>query len=132
MPRRKLPIPTDGELAILKILWKLGGGTVRQVHEALAPDTGYTTTLKMLQIMTEKGLVTRDESQRSHRYQPAVAEGEMLGQVAQNMLRRVFDGSAQKLFMHALSNRKTAPEELARIRAMLDDIEKKGGRHDRD
>lgn len=134
MVRRKLLMPTDGELAILKILWSLGGGTVRMVHEALDParPTRYTTTLKQLQIMTDKGLVTRDENQRSHIYKPAVKENEMLGRVAGNLLRRVFDGSAQKLLMHALSGRKTSPEELGRIRAMLDEIEKGGTRHDSD
>ena len=146
MSRKKLPMPSNGEFAILKVLWSLDGATVRQVHETLYPirparkaaaaqrprgasaarATRYTTTLKQLQVMAEKGLVTRDERQRSHIYAPAMSESETLGRVADNVLQRVFDGSARKLLMHALSAGKTSPEELARIRAMLDDIERGG------
>lgn len=132
MTHRKPPIPTDAELALLKVLWAIGPGTVRQVHEALNPQTGYTTTLKQLQVMTEKGLVLRDERQRSHVYRAALEEEPVLRQLAGELLRRAFDGSAGKLLLHALPARHTSPRELAQIRALLDAIEKGGPGHDAD
>ncbi|MEN6625796.1 MAG: BlaI/MecI/CopY family transcriptional regulator [Candidatus Sumerlaeia bacterium] len=117
--------PTDAELDILKILWKHGPATVRQVHEAFRPKrrTGYTTTLKQLQIMTEKGLVKRDEKERSHVYAARSDEGRTLRRVTEDLLDRVFDGSAQKLVMHALSAKHASREELAQIRSLLDKCE---------
>src|ERR1044071_5281626 len=97
MPKRELPRPTDAELEILKVLWKRGAGTVREVFEALnaSKRTGYTTVLKLMQIMAEKGLVTRDESARAHRYAPALEEGETQRRLVGDLLRKAFDGSAR-------------------------------------
>ncbi len=122
-----LPRPTDAELAILRVLWALGPSTVRQVHEALneTRPTGYTTALKLLQIMTEKGLVGRDETDRTHVYAPRLTEAETQRQLVDDLLGRAFGGSAWKLVMQALSGAKATPEELAQIRRLLD--EKQGG-----
>ncbi len=109
----------------MRVLWRLGPSTVRAVQEQmnLAQETGYTTVLKMLQIMAEKGLVRRDESQRSHVYEAAAAEEETQRQLVDYLLDRAFNGSAQKLVMQALSTRKSTPEELAKIRRLLDEME---------
>jgi BlaI family transcriptional regulator, penicillinase repressor len=121
------PKPTDAELAILGVLWSRGPSTVRQVHDALNESraTGYTTALKLLQIMTEKGLVARDESDRSHIYRARLSEGETQRQLVDDLLGRAFGGSATKLVMQALSGRKATSEELAEIRRLID--EKQGG-----
>jgi BlaI family transcriptional regulator, penicillinase repressor len=120
------PKPTEAELAILNALWKLGPSTVRAVHEELnqTQESGYTTTLKMLQIMTEKGLVKRDESQRSHVYEPMFSEQHIQRQLVGHLLDRAFGGSAQKLVMQALSGKKASREEIAEIRKLLDEMEK--------
>jgi predicted transcriptional regulator len=123
MPKPILPRPTDSELAILGVLWQRGPSTVRQVHEALGEQTGYTTILKLLQIMIEKGLVTRDESERTHVYQARLAEEETQQQLVSDLLERAFSGSAKKLVMQALSTRKASPAELAEIRKLLDQME---------
>jgi BlaI family penicillinase repressor len=115
--RRK---PTDGELAILRVLWSLGPSTVRQVAEALGRDTGYTTALKLLQIMTEKGLVLRDESERTHIYRAASTEDQTQRQLVTDLLDRAFGGSAATLVLQALATNKATPEELAEIRKLLD------------
>ena len=122
------PKPTDAELAILRVLWSRGPSTVRQVHDALTEQraTGYTTALKLLQIMTEKGLVARDASDRSHVYRARLSEGETQRQLLDDLLGRAFGGSAAKLVMQALSRNKATPEELAEIRRLLD--EQQGGR----
>jgi len=122
-----LPRPTDAELAILRVLWARGPSTVRQVHEA-TPDaraTAYTTTLKLLQIMTEKGLVERDESDRSHVYTTRLSEEQTQRQLLQHLLDRAFDGSAMKLVMQALSTRKATAEELDQIRRLLDEADRR-------
>jgi BlaI family transcriptional regulator, penicillinase repressor len=121
------PKPTDAELAILRVLWSRGPSTVRQVHDSLTEQraTGYTTALKLLQIMTEKGLVARDESDRSHVYRARLSEGETQRQLVDDLLGRAFGGSATKLVMQALSGSKATPEELAEIRRLID--EKHGG-----
>jgi BlaI family transcriptional regulator, penicillinase repressor len=121
------PKPTDAELAILGVLWSRGPSTVRQVHDALNESraTGYTTALKLLQIMTEKGLVARDESDRSHIYRARLSEGETQRQLVDDLLGRAFGGSATKLVMQALTGRKATSEELAEIRRLID--EKQGG-----
>lgn len=122
-----LPRPTDAELALLRVLWARGPSTVRQVHEA-APDvraTAYTTTLKLLQIMTEKGLVERDETDRSHVYRARLSEEQTQRQLLQDLLDRAFDGSAMKLVMQALSTRRATPEELEQIRQLLDEAERR-------
>jgi predicted transcriptional regulator len=114
--RRK---PTDAELAILRVLWSRGPSTVRQVAEEMGRDTGYTTVLKLLQIMTEKRLVTRDESLRTHVYSAAYTQEQTERQIVSDLVERVFDGSAAKLVMQALATTKASPEELDEIRRLL-------------
>ncbi len=129
MARRDPPRPTDAELAILRVLWEQGPSTVRQIQETLnrTRATGYTTVLKLLQIMTEKGLVRRDESQRTHVYQANRSQGQTQRQLVGDLLDRAFGGSAEKLVMQALAARKASPEELAQIRELLDRLEGGGG-----
>jgi len=115
--RRK---PTDAELGILRVLWRRGPSTVRQVAEALGRQAGYTTVLKLLQIMTEKRLVVRDEAARTHVYQAAYTEDQTQRQLVSDLLDRAFGGSAAKLVLQALAANKTSPEELAEIRRLLD------------
>ena len=121
-----LPRPTDAELEILRVLWELGPATVRQVHEAQAGtrDTGYTTTLKMMQIMAEKGLVVRDESARTHVYTPRVPADQTQRQLVSDLVDRAFGGSAAALVMHALSEHSASPEELRQIQKMIADYKK--------
>jgi len=130
-PRRKpnpLPLPFAAELEILAALWKLGPSTVREVHEALGKDIGYTTTLKQMQLMHEKGLLTRSERFRSHLYKPAISREQTRQQIAGDMLARVFDNSAKSLVMGALAAQPASREELAEIRKMLADYAKEQGR----
>jgi len=117
--------PTDAELAILRVLWQRGPSTVREVRDVLDTEkpTGYTTALKFMQIMHDKGLLVRDESQRSHVYQPRVPAEKTQRQLVADLLERAFEGSARNLVMQALSAKKVSPEELAQIRALLDEIE---------
>ncbi len=124
MARRKTTGPTERELAILGVLWDRGPSTVRDIHEALYAGgaTGYTTTLKLMQIMTDKGLLLRS-AERPHVYRPAASEEKTQKEVIGALLNKVFSGSAEKLVMRALSARKVSPEELKRIRAMLDKME---------
>src|SRR5438309_1442510 len=120
------PRPTDAELAILNVLWERGPSTVRDVHEALTTaehGTGYTTVLKLLQIMTEKGLVVRDESQRAHIYEARYSEQKTQRQLLSDLVDRAFGGSAAKLVMQALHGRKANPDELSAIRTLLDRLE---------
>jgi len=123
-----LPLPTAAELDILAVLWRLGPATVREVHEELAKDSGYTTTLKQMQLMTEKGLLTRSERFRSHVYEAAVPRELTQTQVAGDVLKRVFGGSAQNLVLGALAAQPASAEELAEIRKMLDAFAKEKGR----
>ena len=125
MARGKTPRPTDRELTILRILWNNGQSTVRQVNEAMNADgsTGYTTTLKLMQIMTDKGLLRRDDSQFKHIFKPALTEAKAQKQLVGDMLERAFCGSAEKLVMRALSAKKISATELASIRKMLDEFE---------
>jgi BlaI family transcriptional regulator, penicillinase repressor len=118
-----LPRPTDGELSILRVLWSRGPSTVRQVQEILGPKTGYTTVLKFMQIMTEKGLLSRDGSQRTHVYAVARPEETTQRQLIGDLLERAFQGSAAKLVMQALSSKRASRQELAEIRRLLDEIE---------
>jgi predicted transcriptional regulator len=121
-----VPRPTDAELAILRVIWNLGSATVREIHEELLleqPKTGYTTVLKLLQIMTDKGLVVRDESQRAHVYAPKESEQSTQRRLVRHLVDRAFDGSATALVMQALSTKKASAEELATIREMLEKIE---------
>jgi predicted transcriptional regulator len=115
--RRK---PTDAELGILHVLWTRGPSTVRQVAEALGREAGYTTVLKLLQIMTEKQLVVRDETARTHVYQAAYTQDQTQRQLVSDLLDRAFGGSAAKLVLQALAANKTSAEELAEIRKLLD------------
>jgi predicted transcriptional regulator len=117
--------PTDAELSILRVLWTEGPSTVRQVAEALGRATGYTTALKLLQIMTEKGLVRRDERARTHIYEAAYTEDQTQRRLVSDLLNRAFGGSAAKLVLQALAANKTSPEELAEIKRFLD--KKRGG-----
>jgi BlaI family transcriptional regulator, penicillinase repressor len=113
--------PTDAELAILRVLWTRGPGTVRDVAEALGDDRGYTTILKLLQIMTEKRLVWRDQSSRTHVYHAVVSEARTQRQMVRDLMQRAFGGSAAKLVLHALEAGKASPDELAEIRRLIDD-----------
>jgi predicted transcriptional regulator len=127
MAKAKLPRPTDGELEILRVLWRRGPSTVREVHDALSAERelGYTTVLKLLQIMTDKGLVDRDDSQRSHVFRARHREERMQQQLVSDLLARAFGGAADKLVMQALSAGKVSAEELAEIRKLLDELEDK-------
>jgi len=116
MPIRK---PTDAELAILRVLWNRGPSTVRQVAAAMDREGGYTTVLKLLQIMTEKGLVIRDETARTHVYAAAYSEDQTQRQLVMDLVERAFDGSAAKLVLQALASKKSTPEELDEIRTLL-------------
>jgi BlaI family transcriptional regulator, penicillinase repressor len=124
MSRRRKP--TDAELGILRVLWSRGPSTVRDVAEALGRHDSYTTILKLLQIMADKGLVTRDQSERSHVYRAALSESQTQKQLVADLLTRAFDGSAAKLVLHALSSGKASAEELAEIRRLID--RHRGGR----
>jgi len=125
MARRKNSRPTDRELTILRILWDNGPSTVRDVNEAMNEDenTGYTTTLKLMQIMAEKGLVLRDDSQFKHVYRPALTEEKAQKQLVGDLLDRAFSGSAEKLVLRALSAKKVSAKELASIKKMIDEFE---------
>jgi predicted transcriptional regulator len=125
MVDRQPPRPTDAELAILSVLWDRGRSTVRDVHDELNRHvaTGYTTVLKLLQIMTEKGLVVRDEAQRAHIYEARYSEQKTQRQLLSDLVDRAFGGSSAKLVMQALSGRKANPEELNAIRNLLDRLE---------
>jgi predicted transcriptional regulator len=117
--------PTGAELEILGVLWERGPSTVREVHDRLARgrELGYTTVLKLLQIMAEKGLVRRDESQRAHVYAARIPAEQTQRQLLGDLLERAFGGSAALLVQQALSSRKTSAEEISRIRAYLDSLE---------
>ena len=127
MAKRKLPKPTDAELAILRVLWERGASTVREVTDAIQEErgTGYTTALKLMQIMTEKGLVQRDDTNRSHVYEAVVPAEETQRQLVGDLLDRAFGGSAQQLVLQALSGRKASRADLAEIRKLLDEMEQK-------
>lgn len=127
MASRNLPKPTDAELAILRVLWQRGASTVRDVTDSLQKErgTGYTTALKLLQIMNEKGLVHRNESQRTHVYQAVSPIQTTQKQLVTDLLERAFGGSAQQLVMQALSSRKSTRTELAEIKKLIEELEKK-------
>jgi predicted transcriptional regulator len=121
------PMPSAAELDILAVLWRLGPSTVREVHEALGKGSGYTTTLKQMQLMIEKGLVIRSERFRSHVYESGVPKEQTQKQVAADLLVRAFEGSAKSLVLGALSAQRTSAKELDEIRRVLDAFEKKRG-----
>lgn len=120
---RTPPRPTDAELEILRVLWAHGPSTVRRVHEALAAtrDTGYTTTLKLMQIMADKGLVTRDESARTHVYAARVSQESTQRQLLDHLVDRAFGGSAAELVLRALSTSQTSDRDLREIRRLIDE-----------
>ena len=126
MPRQSTPRPTDSELDILQVLWQRGPSTVREVYETLNEKrpTGYTTVLKLMQIMTEKQLVRRNEEQRAHVYEASLPQEETQQLLIGDLLARAFDGSAKKLVMQALSAQKASAEDLSEIREMLDTFER--------
>ena len=123
----KPPLPTDAELDILAVLWRLEQATVREVHDALGKSNGYTTTLKQMQLMADKGLVKRSERFRSHIYEAAVPKEQTQKEIAADLLKRAFDGSARSLVMGALSAQPASQEELAEIRRLIGQFAKKRG-----
>ncbi|SES95270.1 BlaI/MecI/CopY family transcriptional regulator [Hymenobacter actinosclerus] len=125
MAKKMIPKPTESELEILQVLWQHGPSTVRFVNDELSQrrEVGYTTTLKLLQLMLEKGLALRDDDARTHVYRAAVREEETQGLLLDKFVDAAFGGSAMKLVMQALGNRRTSREELAQIRRLLNDIE---------
>ncbi|HTV17854.1 MAG TPA: BlaI/MecI/CopY family transcriptional regulator [Polyangiaceae bacterium] len=126
----KPQLPTDAELAILTVLWKRGPCTVRDVHDELSPSqgTGYTTVLKLMQLMAQKGLVLRDESSKSHVYRAASPEAQTQKRLVGDLVDKAFSGSAAQLVVRALSGQRASREELETIRSLLDEIEKKGAK----
>ncbi len=118
--------PTDAQLAILSVLWRIGPATVRQVHESLPAEgrRGYTTTLKLMQIMAEKGHVERDESERSHVYSAATTEKKMKDRLVADLMEKAFDGSGAQLALRALSNKRATKAELDEVRELLDELER--------
>lgn len=121
MTRRSGPRPTDAELAILNVLWTRGPSTVREVHQALAPsrETAHTTTLKLMQIMTEKKLVRRDESSRTHVYSARLSREQTQRQLVSDLAARAFGGSAAALVMQALNAETPTEDELREIRRLI-------------
>ena len=126
MPRKKTAIPTEKELQILSIIWRRGPSTVREVNTVMNRDsgTGYTTTLKLMQIMHEKRLLKRDDSAKTHVYLPANSEEQIQSQVVDNLLDRVFAGSTKKLMMRVLSSQHVTPDELSSLKKMIEMKEK--------
>ena len=123
MPETELPRPTDAELEILKVLWRRGPSTVREVFETFGESktTGYTTVLKLMQIMADKGLVTRDETSRTHVYEAKFGRDETQRQLVTDLVERAFGGSAAALVMQALNSHPTTPEELVEIEQLIQD-----------
>ena len=121
---KAVQLPTEAELEILNVLWANGPSTVRDVHTLGGKATGYTTVLKQMQVMVEKGLLERCERFRSHVYEARIAKERTQQQLTRNLVQRAFDGSAKNLVLGALSSQKVSPEELKEIREMLDEFEK--------
>lgn len=132
MSRTQVPRPTDAELAILRVLWERGPSTVRQVYDELGRERplAYTTALKLLQIMTDKSLVERDDRDRTHVYRARLSEEQTQRQLVRDLLDRAFGGSASKLVLQALATKRASPEELREIRRVLENAKGKetGGR----
>lgn len=120
-----IPLPTEAELAILNVLWIAGPSTVREVHNALSSrQIGYTTALKQMQVMADKGLLLRSERYRSHVYEARFPKEQTQQQLAKNLLQRAFEGSTKNLVLGALSSQRVSSAELAEIRQMIDEFEK--------
>jgi predicted transcriptional regulator len=117
-----IPQPTPAELGILTVLWRRGPSTVREVHEDLESGVGYTTVLKLMQIMTGKGLVTREESGRTHVYAAAMTEETTQRRMVSDLVDRAFGGSALRLVVQALSSKPSTPEELAEVKRLIDQM----------
>src|SRR5271154_28229 len=126
MANIKMLKPTDAELGILNVLWRQGASTVKKVHEVMGEETGYTTTLKLLQNMTEKGLVVRNESQRAHVYQARYSQTDTQRQLLTGLLNKAFSGSTSQLVMQALASKRATPEELAEIKKLIERLAKEG------
>lgn len=126
MSSNNLIKPTEGELEILQVLWERGKATVREVHETilLTKEAGYTTTLKLMQIMFEKGLVTRDDSAKVHIYKPNVSKEKTQNQFVGKMINTLFGGSSTQLVMQALGNHAPSKDELDEIQQLLDNLKK--------
>ena len=118
-------IPSDAEFGILTVLWRCGPSTVREVHDVLAKDTGYTSTLKQMQLMLEKGLLKRSERYKSHVYEPAITQEEAHARFAGDLMHRVFEGSARNLVLGALTAQRATAKDLEEIGRMLDRFEKR-------
>ena len=116
-------LPSDAELAILTVLWRCGPNTVREVHETLAKDTGYTSTLKQMQVLHEKGLLRRPERYRSHVYEAAASREEIQARIAGDVLHRAFEGSAKDLVLGALTAQRASAKDLNEIRRIIDEFE---------
>src|SRR5688500_8715510 len=114
-----LPKPTEAELKILAVLWAQGPSTVREVHSRIGGAAGYTTTLKFMQIMTDKGLLTRDERGRSHVYRPAIAQERTQKHLVSELIDKAFGGSMRKLMLAALSAKRATPDELREIARLI-------------
>jgi BlaI family transcriptional regulator, penicillinase repressor len=126
------PIPTDAELAVLQVLWRRGASTVREVHDALKErGVGYTTVLKQMQVMTEKGLLQRNERFRSHVYEPQTAQELTQRQLVRALIERAFEGSPKNLVLGALSSKRVSVKELQEIRQLLDAFEREQKRERR-
>jgi predicted transcriptional regulator len=126
MSSNKINKPTEGELEILQVLWDKGKASVREVHETIlqTKEAGYTTTLKLMQIMFEKGLVKRDDSAKIHIYQPNVSREKTQNQFVGKMITSLFGGSSTQLVMQALGNSNPSKEELDEIQQLLDNLKK--------
>ena len=127
MPGQQFPQPTDGELEVLRVLWDNGPSTVKQVHEVVnkKKPIGYTTTLKVMQVMHEKGLLLRNDSKYRHIYTPTLPEEKTQGQLLTDFLDKAFSGSAEKLVMQLLSAKKLSAKERSKIRKMFNETERK-------
>ena len=119
-----LPRPTDAELGLLRVLWEIGPATVRQVHRTMneSRETGYTTVLKTLQIMHEKGLVERDDSERPQIFRPRLSRERTQRQLISDLIERAFEGSAKQLVLQALATRRATKKELAEVERLLDEM----------
>ncbi len=125
MAKKRLPRPTDVELEILRVFWDRGPSTVREIHNSLKKDrdTGYSTTLKMMQVMHAKGLLVRDESTRPQSYQPAAPQDKTQLQMIDNLVQKAFGGAAGRMLTRALAARRVSPEELQEIKKLIRDLE---------
>ena len=117
---KQQPKPTEAELEILRAVWRRGPSTVREIHGDLGGRTGYTSVLKLMQIMTDKGLLARDEQGRTHVYRPAQPEAQTQRKLAADLINKAFGGSARKLIVAALSSKRASAAELEEIRKLLD------------